>query len=659
MSLDAWIVLAVLAAVFALLIVTKLPAWSIFLGALTIVMTLGLAPVPALLGGFSNTGVLTVAVLFMVAAGMYRTGAITMLADRLIRRPTGVGQALRRTLPPVAGASAFLNNTPLVAMMIPVVRDLGRTSSHIPPSKLYMPVSFASILGGAATLIGTSTNLIVAGLVAKEIADGSTGGLSAITVFTPTAVGLPAALVGLVFLLAFGARLLPKKSPGEEQYDPARRFLTQFVIDPRGPLVGRGLAQSGLSAFAGSDLVRHQRAHECPWPVGPKAADDDAQAAEAATGQVGPGARLGAEAAVVRTAFRHALDAAGEVLKPSLAALKPSTPEADVRLEAGDVLTFVGSLDAVTALWTTMGLRAAAAPVKMEHEPYTHRLVEVVMSDTSEAVGHDVVQLPLEYSRDFHSRVVAIALNQHHEGEDMSEMRVEVGDTLVLEVSPSFLYDARNEADFALVRRLSGYKIKRTSRAPIAGGIALAMVLLAAFGVTTMLNAALLATFAMIATGCLSFRTAFRSMEFEVIVVLAAAVGLGAAVTESGLAEAVASLLVTVGGASPYLAIVIIFLGAVIATNVINAAAAAALLFPVAVGMAEGMGVSAMPFVIVLMLAASYSFVNPAGFQTNLMVQKPGGYTFMDFAKVGLPLTVLVGVVVCVLTPIFFPFALP
>ncbi|HET6497305.1 MAG TPA: SLC13 family permease, partial [Thermoleophilia bacterium] len=372
-----------------------------------------------------------------------------------------------------------------------------------------------------------------------------------------------------------------------------------------------------------------------------------------------PGARPGADVTVMRTAVHHALNAAGGVLKPALAVLKPSAPKGDVRLEAGDVLTFVGSLDAVTALWTTIGLRAAAAPVKMEHEPYTHRLVEVVMTDTSEAVGHRVVQLPLEYRRDFHSRVVAIAFGKHHEGEEFSEMRVVAGDTLVLEVSPSFLYDARNEADFALVRRLSGYKIKRTSRAPIAGGIALAMVLLAGSGVTTMLNAALLATFAMIATGCLSFRTAFKSLEFEVIVVLGAAVGLGAAVTDSGLAEAVASLLVAVGGGSPYLALVIIFLGAVIATNVINAAAAAALLFPVVVGMAAGMGVSAMPFVMVLMLAASYSFVNPAGFQTNLMVQKPGGYTFMDFAKVGLPITVLVGVVVCVLTPVFCPFALP
>ena len=190
----------------------------------------------------------------MVAAGMYRTGAITIIADRLIGRPANVGQALRRVLPPVAGASAFLNNTPLVAMMIPVVRDLSR-SAKLPASKLYMPVSFASILGGATTLIGTSTNLIVAGLVAKQIATGDAGGLTAFGLFTPTLVALPAAILGLAYLLFVGRRLLPDKTSTEEHGDPSRRFLAEFMVEPGGPLVGRGLAQSGLSAFAGAELV--------------------------------------------------------------------------------------------------------------------------------------------------------------------------------------------------------------------------------------------------------------------------------------------------------------------------------------------------------------------------------------------------------------------
>ena len=149
------------------------------------------------------------------------------------------------------------------------------------------------------------------------------------------------------------------------------------------------------------------------------------------------------------------------------------------------------------------------------------------------------------------------------------------------------------------------------------------------------------------------------SIEFDTVIVLGAAVGLEAAVTGSGLAQAIADLLVRIGGASPYIALVVIFLGAVIMTNIITNAAAAAFVFPVTLAMAADMQVSPMPFVMALMLGVSYAFINPVGYQTNLMVQKPGGYTLVDFAKIGLPLTILVGIVVCALVPIFFPFALP
>lgn len=638
MSWEAWMVLGLLALMFTLLIVTRLPAWVVFLGTLTATMALGLADERSALAGFSNSGVLTVAVLFMVAAGMYRTGAITLIADRLIGRPAGVGQALRRIMPPVAGASAFLNNTPLVAMMIPVVRDLSR-SSRLPPARLYMPLSFASILGGTTTLIGTSSNLIIAGLVARQMATGDAEGLSPISIFTPTLVALPAAILGLAFIQFVGQRLLPQRVAAERSPDASRRFVAQFIIDPDGPLVGRGLSQTGLSAFAGCELVSH-RSREAVAGL---------EIAEYHGGEDG----------ALRGVVKQIVDrAAGvrELVGRATEALRPGAPEGDVALAGGDVLTYVGTLDAITALWTTIGLRAAIAPVPMQEHVHTHRLVEVVMAQSSEAVGHRLGHLPLYYQQTFRAKVVALALDgEEHDGE-LAEMTVRPGDTIVLEVDPGFLYDSRNEADFALVRHMTGYKIQRTSRAPIAGAITLAMILLAAFGAMSMLNAALLAVFAMFATGCLSFRTALKSLEADTIIVLAAAVGLEAAVTSSGLSSAVADLLVRIGGDNPYVALVVIFCGAVATTNVVTNAAAAAFLFPVAVSMAAAMEISAMPLVIALMLGTSYALVNPAGYQTNLMVQKPGGYTFGDFAKVGLPLTVLLGIVTCLLTPIFFPF---
>ncbi|MBV9322415.1 MAG: hypothetical protein JO352_01360 [Chloroflexi bacterium] len=167
MPLSAWVMLLLLAATFIVLFVTRIPPAAVFVGVLTICLTFHLAPEAGLLAGFSNASVLTVGTLFIVAAGMYSTGAVNRVVDQLIGAPRSLGQALSRMLPFVGVSSAFLNNTPLVAMMVPVVRDVSRATG-LPPSKLYLPVSFASILGGAATLIGTSTNLIIAGMVASN-----------------------------------------------------------------------------------------------------------------------------------------------------------------------------------------------------------------------------------------------------------------------------------------------------------------------------------------------------------------------------------------------------------------------------------------------------------------------------------------------------------
>jgi Na+/H+ antiporter NhaD/arsenite permease-like protein len=174
MTIAAYLTLALLLGLFVLLVKTKIPAPAIFVGALAVAITLKLAPTDELLKGFSNEGMLTVAVLFMVAAGMYATGAITMIMDKLIGLPKSVAGAQVKILPPIALGSAFLNNTPLVAMMIPVIKDLSR-ASRLPAQQLFLPLSFASILGGMCTVIGTSTNLVIAGLVMDAIAEGPAG----------------------------------------------------------------------------------------------------------------------------------------------------------------------------------------------------------------------------------------------------------------------------------------------------------------------------------------------------------------------------------------------------------------------------------------------------------------------------------------------------
>lgn len=584
MSVDAWLTLGILAGLFALLMWGRFPTWAVFVGALTLIITLDLADEGEAFKGFSNTGVLTVVVLYAVAAGMYATGAISIVADKFIGQPGTPRQANQRILPATAVGSAFLNNTPLVAMMIPVVEDLGRTM-RLAVSKMLMQLSGASILGGATTLIGTSTNLIIAGLVASQLGEN-------LGVFFPTRIGLPAAIVGILFLIFFAGRLLPK---GEVEGDAEDRQLyrAEFYVPEDSSLVGSTVGEAGLAHPAGGDLISIQRAD------------------------------------------RELTDIAD-----------------DIRLEAGDALIFSANIDAVPQLWTTIGLYANTPP-EVTGQEHAHHLAEAVVAAGASYVGKAVGSLPFR-AGDEELKVVGMSRNGVPVEQPLQDASVAAGDNFVLEVSDDFFDEPQLAAGFALRKRLRGYRIQRTDRAWAAGVIVVAMVLLSAFGVMSLLNAALLAVAALIATGSITFRRAFRSVDWQTYVVLAAAVGLEPAVTNSGLAENIAELLSDMAGGNAYVALLVVFVGTVILTNVISNAAAAALMFPIVIGLATDLDVNWEPFVAILMLAASYALINPAGYQTHLMVQGPGGYSFVDFAKVGLPLTIIVGFVAVPLAPLLY-----
>src|SRR5262245_2408284 len=242
--------LVVLAAMFAVLFFTRIPPAAVFLAVLTFSLTFHLAPESALLAGFSNASVVTVGTLFVVAAGMYSTGAVNRIIDQAIGLPRTLSEALVKLLGLVSVSSAFLNNTPLVAMMVPVVRDLSRATG-LAASKLYLPVSFASILGGASTLIGTSSNLIIAGMVAEQLALDAPNAppMRAVSFFDPAYVGVPAALVGLLFIIVLGARLLPSHSGDAEDHSAfSRLYRLEFETSAVGPLIGRNLQGAGLAS---------------------------------------------------------------------------------------------------------------------------------------------------------------------------------------------------------------------------------------------------------------------------------------------------------------------------------------------------------------------------------------------------------------------------
>ena len=591
MTAAAWITLALIVLMFVFLVWNKLPIWLVFIGTLTVAMTLRLAAPADLLKGYSNTGVITVAALYPVAAGMYATGAISLLTEWAVGLPKSLAVARVKIFVPVAFASAFLYNTPLVAMMIPAVRDITRRTG-LNGSKLFMGLSYIALLGGTITLIGTSVNLIVAGLVSDAVAKGKLSGIGPIGFFDPALIGIPATIAGLIYMMTIGARLLPDRK-GRQTGTEKRTYRSEFRVDDS-KLSGKTLEEVGLAKPVGFTLESLTR----------------------------NGTQI--------------------------------TPAPSVTLQSGDLLAFSAPADVLPGLWTTLGLIPAYA-TQMFSQRHEHQLVEVVLSARSPAIGHKVGDLPLPDSP-FQLMLVGVSRHGLAPREPLAEFHLEAGDAGVVEVDDAFFYENRRETDFILTKRLEGFRVQRIDRALVAIAITVTMIVIAAAGVTSMLNAALLAGMVMLLTGCLTIDRLWQSVDWQTIVVLGAAIGLEAAVTGSGLAAKTANLFASIGGGSPMMALAAVYVGTVVLTNVITNVAAAVLMFSVALSLSTSLGVSFLPFAMVLMSGASHAFINPAGFQTNLMVQKPGGYVFSDFARVGIPLTLIVGAIVVLLAPVVYGF---
>ena len=300
---------------------------------MTMAMTLGLAPPAGLLKGFSNAGVLTVAALFPVASGMYSTGAISLLSPRLIGQPKTEISANLRILPPIAIGSAFINNTPMVAMMIPVVRDLRRNAGLVAPS-LLMGISFASILGGNTTLIGGAVNLIVAGMTADAIAAGQLPGMRQIGMFDLSWVGVPAGIAGIFYLVYVAPYLLRGLKYNEVAAAQRQRYLSKFRVLAKSNIDGKSLEAAQLTSTVGRQL---------------------------------------------RSFLRDGQDL---------------SYAPDLKLRGGDKLTFACSAEALSGLWTTIGL-VPARGTPMDKNRYQHQLVEVVISANAPSIGHRVSDLPL------------------------------------------------------------------------------------------------------------------------------------------------------------------------------------------------------------------------------------------------------------------------
>jgi di/tricarboxylate transporter len=593
-------VLAVLVMALLLLAMTRVAPDAVFMAALTILMAvpvpvtdgwqIGILSVDDAVRGFANPGVLTIAALFVVVVGLRDTGAIDWIASGLLGRPRGERGALLRVMAPVAGLSAFLNNTPVVAMMIPAVQDWAKRL-QIPPSRLLMPLSYAAILGGTCSLIGTSTNLVVAGLV---IANGT---IAPLGMFDITWIGLPCALLCIAAMVWLGPYLLPNRSTQQRSLADPREYTLELLLPPDSALAGQTVDQAGLRHLPGGFLIQVERDDELVAPVGP-----------------------------------------------------------DYILHVGDRLLFAGIVDSIRDLVQTRGLVVATDQVfKLDSPRHRRRLFEAVVSPTSVLSGASVRKAG--FRNRFQGAVIAVARNGHRVHGKIGDILLQPGDLLLVEADPGFDLRAGRSNDFLLVRSLEDSTPRNHARAPLALAILLLMVALATVGIYPMLVSALVAAAAMIAARCCTLTDARRGIDWSILTVIGASLGLGAAMEQSGAASWLANQVMQSLGDSPHALLAAVFAATALLTSAISNSAAVALMFSVALATSQAIGVSAMPFVIAVMMGGSACFATPIGYQTNLMVYGPGGYRFVDFLRAGLPLTLLVGCVTVILTPIVFPFS--
>ncbi|MBK9130709.1 MAG: SLC13 family permease [Gammaproteobacteria bacterium] len=588
MTLEAWFTIAVIGLCLGLLIHGRTAPDIVMMAGLTLLLAAGILTPAEALSGLSNEGMVTVGIMFVIVTGLRDTGAIAWIVQHLLGIPRSTLHAQLRLMTPVAAMSAFLNNTPVVAMMIPAVQDWARRH-QISVSKLMIPLSYATIAGGTCTLIGTSTNLVVNGMLIKETGQG-------LKMFELAWVGIPLVIVVFLGIILLSRWLLPDRRPAISQFEESRGYTVEMMVDPAGPLVGKTVEQAGLRHLPGLYLIEIDR---------------------------------------------------GEQVLPAVSRLE--------RLQADDRLIFAGAVESVIDLQKIKGLNPATNQIFKLGMPRPERcLIEAVISSGCPLVGKSIREG--RFRTLYNAAVIAVSRSGEQLKGKIGDIVLRPGDTLLLEGHPSFVEQQRNSRDFYLVSRLEGSNPLSHDKAPIALVIMLCMVLAAALGWLSMLQAALLAAGAMLITRCTRGSNARAAVDWQILIVIAASLGIGKALETTGAAQAIADTFLSSTGAGPLMALFIVYIMTVVFTEIVTNNTAAALMFPIAMALSKSLDVSYMPFMITITVAASMSFATPIGYQTNLMVLGPGGYRFTDYMKLGIPLTIMVGILVMLIVPKVWTF---
>lgn len=625
------------------------PIDVLFLGGLVLVTLTGVITPEQAFRGFANPAVLTIGALLAVTVGLQKCGVLDWIGYKLLATARDEKTCLFRLCLTLIPSSAFILNTPLVAMMAPVVVEWCR-KRNISPSRLLIPVSYLTILGGVCTLIGTSTTLVVNAKLseyqqinmeltaAQENAGDEANGplktddsddsatklvwslsedhrknLEPMGLFEIGKAGLPIAVIGGLFLFLVGPKLLPDRQDLIESFgDHRREYLVEMEVQENCRLIGQTVEDAGLRHLPGLFLIEIDRSGETITPVSPTN-----------------------------------------------------------KIEAKDRLVFTGVVETIVDLEKIPGL-VPAADISYELHPkkrQTRHLTEVVLSRSSPLNRTTIREA--NFRKLYGAAVVAVHRNGVRLPNKIGDIVLQTGDTLLLQTRSEFVSLFKNSRDFYLVGAVEGSEPRLHEKLKLASMILVGMLvwmIVASFipktkiaatypmlaSLASPVIAAFSAVLAMIVTRCMRPSDARRSIDFQLIITIASALGLGTALESSGAASWIAGGIVSLVPHNPWILLIVIYVLTMVLTEMITNNAVAALMLPIAINVAVASGSNPRIFIVAISLAASLAFVTPIGYQTNLMVMGPGGYRPKDFIKCGLPLAIVVAITACILLPLIW-----